>query len=308
MRLGSITNFIRAFDALPCRVYLSSSTKRRNIMIMKVLLALMKDGRDQAFLMVIDYLIKENKIIRDKYTETGCRLILSNEQRRELAILAKPIIKHGFKHAIQIFTPDTLMKWYRIHVAREFDSSKVEGRKPGRPEIPPWVSKKILQMARANRSWGCGRIAGQISNLHFEVCEETVRKVLRKHKLEPAPGRDSQGTWSEFLKRHWDVMWATDFFTKTVLTMKGPVTFYVCFFIQLKTRRVVLGGITPNPNAEFMKQVARNLTGFELADARFIIRDGDTTYLPFDAIRKTRHRPRLPSPLQRQREKTVLTA
>ena len=79
-------------------------------------------------------------------------------------------------------------------------------------------------------------------------------------------------------------MWATDFFTKTVLTMKGPVTFYVCVFIQLKTRRVVLGGITPNPEAEFMKQMARNLTGFELADVRFIIRDGDTTYLPFDAM------------------------
>ena len=38
-------------------------------MIMKVLLALMKDGRDQAFLMVIDYLIKENKTIRDKYSD-----------------------------------------------------------------------------------------------------------------------------------------------------------------------------------------------------------------------------------------------
>ena len=37
-------------------------------MVMRVLLALMKDGRDKACLMVIDYLIKENKTVRDKYT------------------------------------------------------------------------------------------------------------------------------------------------------------------------------------------------------------------------------------------------
>ena len=79
-------------------------------MIMKVLLALIKKQREQAFLMVIDYLVKENRDLRDQYEKTGRRLILNNEQRRELAILAKPIIKHGFKHAIQIFTPDTLMK------------------------------------------------------------------------------------------------------------------------------------------------------------------------------------------------------
>jgi hypothetical protein len=52
MRLGSIMKFIRAFDGLPCRVYLSCFVKRRVTMIMitKVLLALIKDGRDQAFL------------------------------------------------------------------------------------------------------------------------------------------------------------------------------------------------------------------------------------------------------------------
>ena len=161
-------------------------------MIMNVLLALVKNERDRAFLMIIDYLLKENRTTLDKYAQDcGKRMILNDEQRRELAVLAKPIIKHGFKHVIQIFTPETMMKWYRKYVAREFDSSKSE-RKLGRPEIPPWVSKKILQMARENRSWGCGRIAGQISDLHYEVSEETVRKILRKHRLEPAPDRDKE--------------------------------------------------------------------------------------------------------------------
>ena len=252
-------------------------------MIMKILLALLRTHRDQPYLMVIDYLCKENKILRDKHAETGRRLLLNDEQRRALATLGVDVIKHGFKHVIQICTPDTLMRWFRRLKAEKFDSSKVP-REPGRPEIPGWVCRQILRMARENRSWGCGRIAGQISNLFFEVDEETVRRLLRKHNLEPAPERDSQGTWMEFLARHLDVMWATDFFTAEVLTAKGLVTYYVCFFIHLETRKVVLGGLTPNPDAVFMQQVARNVTGFELENARFIIHDPDDKYKPFDAM------------------------
>ena len=252
-------------------------------MIMKILLALLRNHRDQPYLMVIDYLCKENKVLRDKYAETGRRLLLNDKQRRSLAILAQPVIKHGFRDVIQIFCPETLMKWFRDLKAEKFDSSKTQ-KKSGRPEIPGWVCREILRMARENRSWGSARIAGQISNLFFEVDEETVRRLLRKHNLEPAPERDSQGTWQEFLDRHMDVMWATDFFTAEVLTLKGLVTYYVCFFIHLQTRKVVLGGLTPNPDAAFMQQVARNLTGFELEKARFIIHDPDDKYRAFDAM------------------------
>ena len=76
-------------------------------------------------------------MIRDEYEKTGKWLLLNNEQRRKLAILAKPIVKHGFRDVIQIFTPETLMKWYKKLVARDFDSSKVE-RKPRRPENEEW--------------------------------------------------------------------------------------------------------------------------------------------------------------------------
>ena len=253
-------------------------------MLMKILLALLKNDRDKVYLQVIDYLIAESRTIKQRYRQDcGKRMLLNDEQRRKLAELARPIIKHGFRDVISIFSPDTLMKWYRRLSAKKFDSSNVP-RKPGRPATPGWVCRQVLKMARENRSWGSERIAGQISNLYFEISSETVRAILRKHNLEPGPKRDSQGTWKEFLARHWDVMWATDLFTTEVLTWRGLVTFYTCFFIRLKTREVVLGGITTNPDATFMKQIARNLTGFELKDARFIIHDRDTIYLPFDAM------------------------
>ncbi|OGV69120.1 MAG: hypothetical protein A3K19_24995 [Lentisphaerae bacterium RIFOXYB12_FULL_65_16] len=110
----------------------------------------------QPYLMVIDYLCKENNILRGKLAENGRRLLLNDEQRRALATLGVDVIKHGFRDVIQMFTPETLMRWFRRLKAEKFDSSKAP-RKPGRPEIPGWVCREILRMARENRSWGSER-------------------------------------------------------------------------------------------------------------------------------------------------------
>ena len=62
------------------------------------------------------------------------------------------------------------------------------------------------------------------------------------------------------MRRHKDVLWATDFFTTEFWTPTGLTTFQVLFFLQLQTRRVILGGLTPYPKDAWLKQVARNLT------------------------------------------------
>ena len=84
-----------------------------------------------------------------------------------------------------------------------------------------------------------------------------------------------------------EVLWATDFFTSEVWTCAGLTTFYVLFFIQLSTRKVILGGITTSPNGEWMKQVARNVCGWdgEMTGARYLIHDRDSKYTEaFDEI------------------------
>jgi putative transposase len=48
-----------------------------------------------------------------------------------------------------------------------------------------------------------------------------------------------------FIRRHKDALWATDFFTTEVWACTGLTTFYVLFFLHLKTRSVILAGITP---------------------------------------------------------------
>jgi phosphoglycerate dehydrogenase-like enzyme len=95
------------------------------------------------------------------------------------------------------------------------------------------------------------------------------------------PEREKRTSWTTFLKAHWEVMAATDFFTVEVWTPRGLVTHYVLFIIHLSTRSVHIAGVTTAPNSAFMKQMARNLTdvsdGF-LLNSRYLIMDRDTKY------------------------------
>ena len=88
-------------------------------------------------------------------------------------------------------------------------------------------------------------------------------------------------TWSQFLRAHWDVLAAADFFTVEVWGLRGLVTFYVFFLIELGTRRIEVAGITPGPNEIWMMQIGRNLTdpveGVP-AEKELLILDRDSKY------------------------------
>ena len=53
---------------------------------------------------------------------------------------------------------------------------------------------------------------------------------------------------------------ATDFLTVEVCTIRGLVTHYVLFFIDIVNRAVKIAGITPHPERRWMTQIACNLT------------------------------------------------
>jgi putative transposase len=88
------------------------------------------------------------------------------------------------------------------------------------------------------------------------------------------------------LLAHWECLAATDFFTVEVCTLRGLVTYYVLFFIDISSRAVNVAGITAHPDSRWMTQIARNVTdlneGF-LRRKRYLILDRDTKYC--DAFR-----------------------
>jgi putative transposase len=125
------------------------------------------------------------------------------------------------------------------------------------------------------------RIRGALYNLGHDIGRNTLKRILLDNGLDPAPLRGRTMSWETFLKAHWGGIAATDFFSVEVLTRIGLVRYFVLFVIDLKTRRVEIAGIVRQPDGEWMKQIARNLTDVDdgfLKGTRYLIHDRDPLF------------------------------
>ncbi|REK25516.1 MAG: hypothetical protein DWQ42_11235 [Planctomycetota bacterium] len=228
---------------------------------------------------VIAYLRTENQVLREKLGKK--RILLNDDQRRRLAVRGKVLGRRLLGQVGTLFTPDTILRWHRQLVATKWDYS--DRRKAiGRPRVRQQIVELVLRLARENPRWGYARLQGALANLGYEITATTVRNILKAHGIEPAPDRRRSLSWKTFLKSHWDTLAATDFTTVEVWTKGGLVTFYVLVvIIELATRRVEIAGITPTPDAIWMRAVACNLTNCEdgfLSGKRYLIHDRDTKF------------------------------
>ena len=226
---------------------------------------------------VIDYLLEENRVLRA--VNGSRRLRLTDDQRRRLAVKGKVLGRRQLAAVAGIVTPDTILRWYRRLVAKKYDGSKT--RRPGRPPTKPDIAALVVRMATENPTWGYTRIRGGLKHLGHDVARNTIKAILKDHGIEPAPQRRTKMPWKTFLAAHWDGLAAADFFTVEVLTMTGLVRYVVLFVMKLKTRTVEIAGITRQPDANWMTQVARNLTDAEdgfLRGVHYLILDRDPLY------------------------------
>jgi putative transposase len=225
---------------------------------------------------VIEYLQEENRVLKQQLGRR--RLRLTDHQRRRLAVRGKAIGRRALVEVASLVTPDTILRWHRQLIAKKWTHKR---RSPGRPPIMEVIADLVVRMARENRGWGCTRIQGALNNVGHRVGRTTIADILKRNGIDPAPERSKRMTWGQFLKAHWNVLAAADFFTVEVWGPRGLVTFYVFFLIELATRRIEIAGITPSPNEAWMMQIGRNLTdpidGF-LADKEFVIIDRDSKY------------------------------
>jgi putative transposase len=241
----------------------------------KQLLAYITGTVDQELLLRNEYLVTENRMLRDQLKG---RLRLSDGERKALAEIGQKLGKKALAEVATIVKLDTILAWHRKLVAQKFDGSK-QRKAPGRPRIDPELEALIVRMAQENRSWGYDRIVGALANLGLTVSAQTVGNVLKRHGIAPAPERKTTTTWKEFIRTHLDVLVATDFFTAEVWTLGGLVTYYILFFIHLGSRQVY--GVTPHPNAAWMVQVTRNVTMEAwgcLSPGQYLIHDRDAKF------------------------------
>ena len=146
---------------------------------------------------------------------------------------------------------------------------------------PRAAAELVVRMAGENPTWGYTRIRGALANLGHNIARKTVNRILQDHGIEPASERNQRTPWKTFLQARWEGLAAADLFTAEVLTLAGLRRYFVFFVIELKTRRVHIAGIHPQPDGRGMEQLARNLTdpvdGF-LRTARQLIHDRDPLY------------------------------
>ena len=157
------------------------------------------------------------------------RLLLTDDQRRRLAVKGKVLGRKALSELTTIVTPDTILRWHRELIAQKWDYSDRRKKKPGRPAVSQEITGLVLRMARENPDWGYDRIQGALANLGHKISDQTVGNILKAHGLEPAPERKRHTTWKTFLKAHWDVLGSIDFTTVEVWTKGGLVTFYLLF-------------------------------------------------------------------------------
>ena len=206
--------------------------------------------------------------------------MLTDRQRRRLAILGKKLGRGVLAKIGGFFSPDTILKWHRKLVAQKYDGSKNRG-KGGRPRISDELKQYIIEMALDNKHLGCRKLHGYLKYLGLKVSPATISRVLREHGIEPCPKRPERTNWNEFVKAHWESLAAIDFFTTEIYTLRGLVRYMVLVVIDYKTRKVQIAGIIQQAYGNWMKQVARNLTdpitGF-LEDKKFLVIDRDPLF------------------------------
>jgi putative transposase len=192
--------------------------------------------------------------------------------RALLAALARALPRSAW--ASFSVSPATLLRWHRRLVRRRWTYPR---RRPGRPPLDRRLEALVVRLARENPGWGYRRIVGELRGLGISLSATSVRTILIRHGLPPAPQRDEL-SWRDFLRRHAATTLACDFFTVETAWLRR---IYVLFFLSLERRRVEFVACTANPTGAWTAQQARNLvmaTDDREQPLRFLIHDRDAKF------------------------------
>ena len=172
--------------------------------------------------------------------------------------------------AHRLVTPGIILRWHRYLTTRKWTHPP----RIGRPPVGAQTVTLIERLARENRSWGYKRIQGELLKLGHRVGASTIRRVLKAPRIPPAPQRQADSTWRQFLHTQAPTMLTCDFFhVDCALTLQR---IYVFFVMEISSRYAHTLGVTTNPDGPWTVQQIRNLLmdlGDRAARFRFLIRD-----------------------------------
>ena len=156
--------------------------------------------------------------------------------------------------ALLLVQPATVLGW---HLALVHHRWAAVGRRrgPGRPKLPAECQELVLKLAKENPLWGYERIRGELLKLGLRVSSTSIRNLLRRYRIPPAPRRAGL-TWRRFLQAHGSAILACDYFTVDTVFLKR---LYVLFFLELASRRILFTACSEHVGGAWAAQQARNL-------------------------------------------------
>jgi transposase InsO family protein len=217
-------------------------------------------------------LVAENALLRQQLIVVKRQIKrpeLTQRDRLLLVLLAR--LTRGWKEALLIVQPATVVKWHNLGFRLLWRrKSRATTRQP---RIPEEAIALIQMMAVENRRWGAKRIRDELRKLGYRISKRTVAKYMRQARKN-LPPRSSGQTWATFIHNHAHDMWACDFVQSFDLFFG---TIFVFFIIELGSRRVVHCGVTRHPTDAWVAQQLREATPYG-QKPRFLIRDTDDRY------------------------------
>jgi len=173
-------------------------------------------------------------------------------------------------------------------IAQRYDGSE-NCKNPGRPKISQEITGLVIRFKKENPHWGYTRIRDYTVHLGYKIGETTVKNILIENGYDPKPDLTRKTTWKEFIKSHWNVLAACDFFSIELFVKGKLVRCMVLFAVDAATRKVEILGLPAQPNGAWMAQIARNVSGDGgfLTGKKHLIHDRDPLYTAkFESILK----------------------